>query len=144
MRPLARGTWGALCSLLPAVAAGPLSPAFLGGRLAFRCVLALLFTPPAIWAATRVAERVGRKDPNLVVVDEVVGQWVALAGATVLQLEERSGGVPAVPYVRHLEARAGAPTRETARRRRASSRTIVMAGIYAALVLCAAGCFNLY
>jgi phosphatidylglycerophosphatase A len=30
-------------------------------------------------AATRVAECVGLKDPGLVVVDEVVGQWVTLA-----------------------------------------------------------------
>ena len=29
-------------------------------------------------AATRVAERVGSKDPGIVVVDEVLGQWVTL------------------------------------------------------------------
>jgi phosphatidylglycerophosphatase A len=56
----------------------------------------LLFWPMAAWpwpwqlgacvalllvgtvAATRVAERVGRKDPGIVVVDEVLGQWVTL------------------------------------------------------------------
>ncbi len=30
-------------------------------------------------AATRVAERVGLKDPGIVVVDEVLGQWVTMA-----------------------------------------------------------------
>ncbi len=42
---------------------------------------ALLF--PGIWAATQTARFAGRKDPGLVVVDEVLGQWVTLAGATV-------------------------------------------------------------
>ncbi len=32
------------------------------------------------WAASRVAALVGRKDPGLVVVDEVVGQWITLLG----------------------------------------------------------------
>jgi phosphatidylglycerophosphatase A len=31
-------------------------------------------------AATRVARMVGREDPEIVVVDEVAGQWVSLAG----------------------------------------------------------------
>lgn len=43
---------------------------------------ALLF--PAIWAATRVACFLKKKDPGLIVVDEVLGQWITLAGATVL------------------------------------------------------------
>jgi phosphatidylglycerophosphatase A len=30
-------------------------------------------------AATRVAERAGLKDPGIVVVDEVLGQWVTMA-----------------------------------------------------------------
>ena len=36
-------------------------------------------TPVALWAAGRTARIVGRKDPGLVVVDEVLGQWIALA-----------------------------------------------------------------
>jgi phosphatidylglycerophosphatase A len=39
----------------------------------------VLFLAGAL-AAGRVAARVGLKDPGIVVVDEVVGQWVALAG----------------------------------------------------------------
>jgi phosphatidylglycerophosphatase A len=42
-------------------------------------VAALVFTPVGIWAATRTAALAGKKDPGLVVVDEVLGTWVALA-----------------------------------------------------------------
>ena len=37
---------------------------------------------PAVWAATKTAEITGKQDPGLVVVDEVLGQWVTLLGAT--------------------------------------------------------------
>src|SRR5436305_15169356 len=43
--------------------------------------LALLLLSPAIWAAGLVAVESGRKDPQIVVVDEVVGQLLTLAGA---------------------------------------------------------------
>ncbi len=36
---------------------------------------------PAIWAAGQVARSSGKEDPGIVVVDEVLGQWVALAAA---------------------------------------------------------------
>jgi phosphatidylglycerophosphatase A len=70
----------------------PVAPGTAGSAIGL-----LLFWPMAAWrwpwqvgaclallvvgafAATRVAERVGLKDPGLVVVDEVVGQWVTLA-----------------------------------------------------------------
>jgi phosphatidylglycerophosphatase A len=44
-------------------------------------VLVLLL--PAIWSATQTERIVQKQDPGIVVVDEVLGQWVALAGATV-------------------------------------------------------------
>lgn len=37
---------------------------------------------PAIWAAHVHAAATGSKDPQEIVVDEVAGQWIALAGAT--------------------------------------------------------------
>src|ERR1700681_4241856 len=46
--------------------------------------LALLLAIRGIWAADVVARSRGAKDPQIVVVDEVVGQWMTLAGATVL------------------------------------------------------------
>jgi phosphatidylglycerophosphatase A len=42
----------------------------------------LLLVLPAIWSATQTERIVQKQDPGIVVVDEVLGQWVALAGAT--------------------------------------------------------------
>jgi len=44
--------------------------------------LALGSILPAIWAADVHAKSKGAKDPQEVVVDEVVGTWISLAGAT--------------------------------------------------------------
>jgi phosphatidylglycerophosphatase A len=46
----------------------------------FGAVLAI----PGIWAAGLTAREINLKDPGIVVVDEVVGQWITLAGATTL------------------------------------------------------------
>ncbi len=72
----APGTWGSLGALVPAALL-----AHIGWRPWSFGVLALAATPAAIWAADRVARRVAKKDPSLVVIDEVVGQWLGLAGA---------------------------------------------------------------
>ncbi len=50
--------------------------------LGWTCQLAacLAVLAAGIAAASRVATLVGRKDPGLVVVDEVVGQWITLLG----------------------------------------------------------------
>ncbi len=37
-----------------------------------------------MWVAGVAAKHVGKKDPGLVVVDEVAGQWLTLAGVQVL------------------------------------------------------------
>lgn len=78
--PWGPGTAGSLA----AVCLAALLHFYLGaGRASLLLITgALLF--PAIWAATRTARFVGAKDPGVVVVDEVLGQWIALAGATVL------------------------------------------------------------
>src|ERR1700689_3198711 len=47
-------------------------------------ILGVALTAPAIWAAGVTARETGRKDPQIVVVDEVVGQWITFAGATSL------------------------------------------------------------
>lgn len=51
-----------------------------GGLLLITAVLLI----PGIWASTQTALFVQKKDPGLVVIDEVFGQWVTLAGAAVL------------------------------------------------------------
>ena len=40
---------------------------------------ALLLFPLAVWSAGKVEKSVGNEDPQIVVIDEVVGQWLALA-----------------------------------------------------------------
>jgi phosphatidylglycerophosphatase A len=42
-------------------------------------VLAAVVTPLGIWASTRAAIIKSTKDPQIVVIDEVLGQWIALA-----------------------------------------------------------------
>src|SRR5262249_30077826 len=44
-------------------------------------VMAAVGFLPAVWAAGVTAGARGLKDPSIVVVDEVIGQWVSLAGA---------------------------------------------------------------
>lgn len=71
--PLAPGTAG---SLLGVLLFWPLARTPIGVQLAAAVVLFFVGTA----AADRVAKAVGKKDPGLVVVDEVVGQWLTLAG----------------------------------------------------------------
>jgi phosphatidylglycerophosphatase A len=75
--PWGPGTVGALAAVLIAFALHVYAGS---GRLAY-LTLTVIWLMPAIWASTRTAQIVGRKDPPLVVVDEVLGQWVTLLGA---------------------------------------------------------------
>ncbi len=71
--PRAPGTWGSLAALPLAwiVVAGL-------GPFAFPVVIALLFVA-GWWASADVVERGGGGDPSYIVVDEVVGQLIALS-----------------------------------------------------------------
>src|SRR4051812_16352192 len=74
--PKGPGTAGSLAAILIAI------PLVRLGLPAWSfAVLSLAFLYPGIWAAGRVAIESGRKDPQIVVVDEVLGQWLTLAGA---------------------------------------------------------------
>jgi len=106
-------------------------------------VLGLLLIGPAIWAAGVFARELGKKDPGQVVVDEVVGQWITLAGAMHLNWKSWLAAFllfrlfdiwkpPPVRQLEHLPGGAGIVADDA------------MAGVYAALVLYAAGWFNLY
>jgi len=77
---VAPGTVGSLGALVIAI---PLNLAYGFGPLAFLLMAALLAIP-GVWAAGVIAKREGLEDPGLVVVDEVIGQWITLAGAPVL------------------------------------------------------------
>lgn len=76
--PKAPGTAGAVGALVVAL---PLAFLYKWPPFGFG-ILALVILWPAISSATAVAVGTGRKDPQIVVVDEVVGQWITLAGAT--------------------------------------------------------------
>ena len=44
-------------------------------------LLTAIVLAPGIWSASVVAKETNTTDPQIVVVDEVIGQWIALAGA---------------------------------------------------------------
>jgi phosphatidylglycerophosphatase A len=73
--PKGPGTAGSIGAVLPVWAAATLT-AFPPWWCA---ALALLFTPAAVWASGVTSRLEGKDDPQIVVVDEVVGQWLALA-----------------------------------------------------------------
>lgn len=74
--PFAPGTVGSLAAIL---IAWPLSRAGFGP--VHFVILTLILLYPAILSAGIVAQKTGRKDPQIVVIDEVLGQWLTLAGA---------------------------------------------------------------
>ena len=99
--------------------------------------------PVAVWSATVTAEATGRKDPGLVVIDEVVGQWITLGGCLHLNLR---GWLLAFCLFRLFDIWKPWPVRQC--EALPSGTGIVaddcMAGVYGALVLAAAGWFNFY
>ena len=103
--------------------------------------LALLY--PAIRASGIVAVESGRKDPHMVVVDEVLGQWVTLAGAA--RMNWRSF-VLAFVLFRLFDILKPPPIRRIERLAEGSGIVLddIGAGCYAALVLFVAGWLNLY
>jgi phosphatidylglycerophosphatase A len=137
--PKAPGTVGSAAAIGIAI----LSEHFAGWRPPAFAVLAVIVSAPAIWAAGETARQSGLKDPQFVVVDEVVGQWLALAGARTLNWKSWLAAFLLFrlfdiwkPFpVRQLESLPGGV---------GIVADDLMAGVYAALVLFLAGCFNLY
>jgi phosphatidylglycerophosphatase A len=136
--PKAPGTAGSLGGLAVAMA---LHYGAGFGRWHF-LALAVLLWFPAVWAASTVARDRKLKDPQIVVVDEVLGQWLTLAGAATYNWKSwlaafvlfRLFDIYKPPPVRQLEALPGGI---------GINADDAMAGVYAALVLFLAGCFNL-
>jgi len=139
LSPFAPGTAGSAGGLAAALAAAHW---FGWGRTELVWAIGAIIGP-SIWAADRVAAGLGAKDPGRVVVDEVAGQWIALCGAThftwisvaaaflLFRLFDIWKPFPA----RRLEALPGGP---------GIVADDLAAGVWAALVLFAAGWFNLY
>src|SRR5947209_11243195 len=136
--PKAPGTAGSVAALIIAVAlhqyAGFLWWQFL--------ILAAALFYPAVWAAGVTAEAYKIDDPQFVVIDEVLGQWIALAGARAYNWKSYLLALalfrlfdiwkpPPAPWMESLPGGVGINADDA------------MAGIYAALVLLAAGFFHL-
>jgi len=98
---------------------------------------------PGVWAASVTAARSGSKDPGIVVIDEVVGQWVTVAGVTAFNWRSwlaaflifRLLDIWKPPPVRRLEKLAGGA---------GIMADDIMAGVYGAVLLYVAGRVNLY
>lgn len=133
---VAPGTVGSLAAILVA---------WLLSRIGFTAVHFLVFSLvllyPAIRSATVVAARAGRKDPQFIVIDEVLGQWLTLAGA--LRFDPLTFALafglfrlfdiwkpPPIRLIEQIPGGAGIVLDD------------MMAGAYAALVLFLTGWFN--
>ena len=137
--PKAPGTAGSLAAL----AIGIVLHEFAGFNQWQFAILAAVTLIPAVWAAGVTAVSSGRKDPQFVVIDEVIGLWIAMAGARAYNWKSYLAALALfrlfdiwkpIP-VRQLEALPGGW---------GINLDDVMAGVYAALVLFLAGRFNLY
>ena len=132
--PKGPGTAGSLGAVLPAV----LLAAYAGWQPWWFLVLAAVATPAGMWASGVVAVESGRKDPQIVVVDEVLGQWITLAGAAAWNWKTFLAGFV---LFRLFDIFKPVPVRQLERLPGGIGIVAddLMAGVYGALVLAAAG-----
>jgi phosphatidylglycerophosphatase A len=78
------GTWGSAAGLLLWLAVAHWAHPTRGHLAIGTAVAALILLLVGIPASAIVAREAGTEDPSFVVLDEVVGQWIALIGATTL------------------------------------------------------------
>ena len=139
LSPVAPGTAGSLGALAVAVA---LTRYYGWGRVDF-ALLAALALGPGIWAAQVVEAASGKKDPGKIVVDEAIGQWVTLTGVAAYNWKS---WLAALILFRFFDIVKPPPARQAERLPGGVGIVAddVIAGLLGALVLFAAGCFNLY
>ena len=137
--PWGPGTVGSLAALLIAIAVN----LYLGGTRQFLFGITFILLMPAVWAATKTAEITGKKDPGLVVVDEVLGQWVTLLGASSFKM-----GTFAAAFVlfRLFDIWKPWPVRQLEQLSRGYGIVAddLAAGIYGALILYIGGTLKIY
>ncbi len=112
------------------------------GQVEF-AVLGVALCIPGVWAAQTVAKSIDREDPGIVVIDEVAGQWITLAGAAAFNWKSWLGAfllfrffdILKPPPVRQLERLHGGV---------GVMADDVMAGAYGAVVLYLAGGWSVY
>jgi phosphatidylglycerophosphatase A len=137
--PVAPGTVGSLFGLVSAF----LLVHFLGLPPFCLLILALGLVPIGFWSAGIAARMLGKDDPGQVVIDEVLGQWVTLAGAIRVNWKAfvigfllfRLFDILKPPPVRNFESLPGG---------QGIVADDLMAGLYGALVLFGLGWFNFY
>jgi phosphatidylglycerophosphatase A len=139
LAPFAPGTAGSIV----AIAAAAILIHHLGWTQASFGLLCMVSLLPGTWAAHVYAEVEGKEDPSEVVVDEVIGQWVTLLGATVYNWKSV---LAALVLFRILDIFKPFPIRRAEKLPGGVGIIAddVVAGLVGALVLFAAGCFNLY
>jgi phosphatidylglycerophosphatase A len=137
--PVGPGTAGSLAALAIAY----LLTQSLGWRPFYFALLALAVLPIGIWSAGVTARESKMRDPGIVVIDEVLGQWITLASASSLNWKS---WLAAFCLFRLFDIWKPQPVRlmETLPSGLGIVADDVMAGLYGALVLFLMGCFNLY
>jgi len=137
--PVGPGTAGSLVALIIAYVLAT----WAGWPSWYFAALAVISTPVGIWAAGVTARESKSKDPSIVVVDEVLGQWITLVGASVLNWKS---WLAAFLLFRLFDIWKPPPVRQLERLPLGTGIVAddLMAGLYGALVLFVMGCFNLY
>lgn len=137
--PWGPGTAGSLAAIAIAAA---LNFSVTPGRIFFLGLVAVLLLP-AIWASTRAARLLNRKDPGSVVIDEVLGQWLTLAGAPLLNWKTLLAGFM---LFRVFDIWKPWPVRQFEKLPEGTGIVVddLAAGVYGALILYIGGRFGLY
>ncbi len=71
--PKAPGTWGSLLAVFAFIFLAKLS-------LVLQVLVVVIISLVGIYTANKVAKEEGKKDPKMVVIDEIAGQFLALIG----------------------------------------------------------------
>lgn len=138
LAPLAPGTAGSLGGLAIAILLH-----YAGYGRGTLLIFTLVLLAPGIWAADLVARQMNQTDPHLVVVDEVLGQWITLLGAATFNWKT---WLVAFAFFRLLDVWKPAPARqfESLPGGWGIVADDVMAGIYGALAIFVLDRFHLF
>jgi phosphatidylglycerophosphatase A len=128
--PVAPGTAGSLAAVVIAIALYYFGGYGRGTLL----LLTAIVLAPGIWAAGVVEKQTNQTDPHIVVVDEVLGQWITLAGAATFNWKT---WLAAFALFRFLDIWKPAPVRQLEKLPGGWGIVAddVMAGLYGALAI---------
>jgi len=128
--PVAPGTAGSLAAVLIAIGLYHYGGYGRGTLL----LLSAIVLAPGIWAAGVVEKQTNQTDPHIVVVDEVLGQWITLAGAATFNWKT---WLTAFALFRFLDVWKPAPARQLEKLPGGWGIIAddVMAGLYGALAI---------